>query len=49
MKLMVNLSEDSQVLLPLFYYPGYSIIAIGEDGSEAIETTYIDGLLVFNL
>lgn len=45
----VELSEVSEIQLPLFYYPGYRIIAISDNGEQIVTPYEVDGLVTFKL
>ncbi|MBQ8164078.1 MAG: hypothetical protein IJZ93_06940 [Clostridia bacterium] len=46
----IELSEDSLIQLPLFYYPGYKISALSENGEEiTLDGENTDGLVSFRL
>ena len=42
-------TEDSEIQLPLFYYPGYKIYLISDNGEQIITPYDVDGLVSFKL
>lgn len=49
-EMKVTLSENSEVQMPLFYYPGYKIYVYDEAGEKIKLTPYeVDGLVSFEL
>ncbi len=45
----ILLTEDSEIQLPLFYYPGYKIFIENADGERKITPYDVDGLIAFEL
>lgn len=47
--MQISATEDSEIQLPLFYYPGYKIYLISDNGEQIITPYDVDGLVSFKL
>lgn len=48
-EMIVNVSEDALIQMPLIYYPGYKITAYENDKKAVLESENIDGLIAFKI